>query len=205
MRRYGWAMRRYGRSGVGRRLAVSAVVLAALLGLGFLIHSLAGGGAAASASGVAGINGGSIDAPKDPALTLTVPAMDRVREVPVVTAPADDAAALGNGVMHVAGTGYPWQEGANVYIAGHRLGYEGTGSYRIFHDLDALQNGDEIILSDGAGTRYTYEVFTKFVVDPGDYHVTYPVPGRSVVSLQTCTLPDYARRLVVQAELKGVD
>jgi len=28
------------------------------------------------------------------------------------------------------------------------------------------------------------------------------VPGKSVVSLQTCTLPDYSRRLVVQGELK---
>jgi hypothetical protein len=26
------------------------------------------------------------------------------------------------------------------------------------------------------------------------------VPSKSVVSLQTCTLPDYAKRLVVQAE-----
>lgn len=28
-----------------------------------------------------------------------------------------------------------------------------------------------------------------------------PVPGRDVVSLQTCSLPDYAERIVVQAEL----
>jgi sortase A len=31
-----------------------------------------------------------------------------------------------------------------------------------------------------------------------------PVAGKNIVSLQTCTLPDYAKRLIVQAELKSV-
>jgi len=30
--------------------------------------------------------------------------------------------------------------------------------------------------------------------------VTRPIQGRNIVSLQTCTLPDYSRRLIVQAE-----
>jgi sortase A len=47
-------------------------------------------------------------------------------------------------------------------------------------------------------------VFRGFVVGPDDYHVTEPVPGKSVVSLQTCTLPDYSERLVVQGELADV-
>ncbi len=34
--------------------------------------------------------------------------------------------------------------------------------------------------------------------------MTEPVPGKSVVSLQTCTLPDYSQRYVVQAELVDV-
>ena len=42
-----------------------------------------------------------------------------------------------------------------------------------------------------------------FVVDPDAVRVLRPVPGKSVVSLQTCTLPDYSRRLVVQGELKS--
>jgi sortase A len=28
-------------------------------------------------------------------------------------------------VNHIKHTGFPWEEEANVYIAGHRLGYEG--------------------------------------------------------------------------------
>ena len=32
----------------------------------------------------------------------------------------------------------------------------------------------------------------------------FSVQGRSVITLQTCTLPDYAQRLIVQAELTAV-
>jgi sortase A len=139
-------------------------------------------------------------APEDTSLTLTVPKMERVDEVPVYTAPASDEKTLDKGALHVEGTGYPWQEGANVYIAGHRLGYKGTGSYLLFHDLDELTNGDEVILADADGKQYTYRVFRSFKVDPSANEVTRPVPGRNIVSLQSCTLPDYKQRLVVQAE-----
>jgi sortase A len=60
------------------------------------------------------------------------------------------------------------------------------------------------VLKDAEGTRYTYQVFEKFIVNPDAYSVTQPVPGRSIVSLQTCTLPDYSQRLIVQAELTSV-
>ena len=58
--------------------------------------------------------------------------------------------------------------------------------------------------TDAEGKRYTYTVFRKFVVDPGATHVLRPIKGKSVVSLQTCTLPDYSKRLVVQGELVEV-
>jgi sortase A len=47
---------------------------------------------------------------------------------------------------------------------------------------------------------YTYEVFRKNYVGPTDLSVTEPVPGKDIVTLQTCTLPDYSQRLIVQAE-----
>ncbi len=144
------------------------------------------------------------DAPNNSTLKLTVPEMQRVQEVPVYNGPAGDEAALHDGALHLSGTGFPWQSGANVYIAGHRLGFPGTKSYLVFWDLDKLENGDEVILTDANGTRYTYEVFKEFVVNPGDMHVTRPVAGRNVVTLQTCTLPDYSQRLIVQAELTSV-
>jgi sortase A len=144
------------------------------------------------------------DAPNDSTLKLTIPEMERVREVPVYDGPANDEAALHDGALHLRDTGFPWQTGANVYIAGHRLGFPGTKSYLVFWDLDRLENGDEVILTDENGTRYTYEVFEEFVVNPGDMHVTQPVAGRNMVTLQTCTLPDYSQRLIVQAELTSV-
>jgi sortase A len=137
-------------------------------------------------------------------LSLTVPEMRRVEDIPVFTGPANDKSALHDGTLHVNSTGFPWQDGANVFIAGHRMGFPGTKSFLVFNDLNALANGDEVILTDAEGTRYTYTVFKKFVVNPDAYYVTDPVPGRSVVSLQTCTLPNYAQRLIVQAELTSV-
>ncbi|BBL80757.1 hypothetical protein RxyAA322_26110 [Rubrobacter xylanophilus] len=102
------------------------------------------------------------------------------------------------------GTGFPWQEEANVYIAGHRLGYAGTGSYLQFYGLPKLRRGDEILLRDAEGTTYTYEVFREFVVSPDAVRVMEPLPGRNIVSLQTCTLPDHSHRLVVQGKLVEV-
>jgi len=141
--------------------------------------------------------------PLDAAMSLTVPEMSRVSDMPVYTGPAD-APELREGALHLQGTGFPWQSGANTYIAGHRLGYPSTGSFLVFRDLNRLENGDEVILTARDGTTYTYSVFREFVVGPNDQQVTQPVPGKTVVSLQTCTLPDYRDRLVVQAELVSV-
>jgi sortase A len=134
-------------------------------------------------------------------MRLTVPEMKRVRDVPVETAPASEEAALRAGALHVEGTGFPWEQGSNVYIAGHRLGFPGTRSHLIFWDLPVLEKGDRVILEDSQGRTYEYVVFRELVMSPQEIRVTQPVPGRSVVSLQTCTLPDYAKRVVVQAEL----
>ena len=139
--------------------------------------------------------------PRDKDMTLDVPALKRVSGVPVKTALGTEEAPLRDGALHVAGTGFPWQEGANVYIAGHRMGFPGTKSRLLFWDLDELRSGDAVILHDSDERRYEYRVFARRTVAPVDISVTNPVPGKSVVSLQTCTLPDYAQRLVVQAEL----
>ena len=142
--------------------------------------------------------------PSNPGMTLTVPEMGRVDRVPVYTGAASDKGALHDGTLHVRGTGWPWREGANVYIAGHRLGFPATKSYLVFWDLNTLEDGDKVILTDAEGTTYTYSVFKRFVVNPDAFYVTKPVPGKSVVTLQTCTLPDYKQRLIVQAELTNV-
>ena len=144
---------------------------------------------------------GNLKPPADDHLRLTVPALDRVDDVPVPTAPGTEEGPLREGAMHVEGTGFPWQEGANTYIAGHRLGFPGTRSDRLFWDLDELESGDRVILEDADGRRYEYAVFRRKVVGPREISVADPVAGKSVVSLQTCTLPNYSDRLVVQAAL----
>ncbi|HET7479827.1 MAG TPA: sortase [Rubrobacteraceae bacterium] len=147
------------------------------------------------------ILGGSLPAPKDESLRLTVPKMQRVKNVPVYTAASSDTAKLDAGAIHLKDTGYPWQAGSNVYIAGHRLGYARTGSFLLFYDLNRLQDGDTVVLKDTEGRKYIYRVFNEVVVAPDDLSVTKPIAGKSVVSLQACTLPDYSHRLIVQAEL----
>ena len=142
-------------------------------------------------------------APADKTLKLSVPKMERIQEDTVPTTAGDDEDALRDYVgIHLEGTGYPWEDEANVYIAGHRLGYPGTESFLAFYDLDNVQEGDQVTISDANGKQYVYEVFNVFVVAPTDLYVTEPIEGRNVVTLQTCTLPDYADRLIVQAELK---
>jgi len=143
---------------------------------------------------------------RDTALKLTIPKMERVEDLNVYDAPAsEEESALESGAMHVQGTGFPWEQGSNVYLAGHRLGYIGTDSYLVFFDLDKLQSGDEVFLTDSLGTRYVYTVFRNFVTDPYDSQVMEPIPGKSILSLQSCTLPDYSDRIIVQAELTRVE
>ncbi|MGI9049558.1 MAG: sortase [Rubrobacteraceae bacterium] len=177
------------RGGIGGALLSLVLVIA---GLGLVWYALFGGHTAAAS------------VPTTASMKLTIPEMSRVKDAPVYTAPASDESARNNGALHVQGTGYPWQSGANVYIAGHRLGYAGTGSYLLFFDLNKLKNGDELYLTDANGTRYTYRVFRVFKVSPNDESVTRPVPGKSIISLQTCTLPTYTQRLIVQGELVSV-
>ena len=140
--------------------------------------------------------------PQDKTLTLTVPAMSRIEddEIPS-TGGADEAKLKEYAAIHLQGTGFPWQEEANVYIAGHRLGFPNTESWLTFWDMNKVGVGDEIFVTDAEGTEYTYRVFKEFTVGPSDTSVTSTKPGKNILTLQTCTLPDYSQRLLVQAEL----
>ncbi len=138
--------------------------------------------------------------PEDKTLTVSIPEME-VAEAAVPDAQGDDEEKLKDYLgIHLQGTGFPWEDGANVYIAGHRLGYPNTDSFLAFWDLDVLEKGDEITVRDADGKEYRYRVFKEVVVEPTNLEVTRPVPGKDVLTLQTCTLPDYSQRLIVQAE-----
>src|SRR5215213_3523245 len=196
-----------------RRLAALVVAVFAFAGFGLLGYSLFAGGSPASAESPDRVHGRLSEElenkfhrsiPERIRLELTVPALDRVDVVTVYDASESGyEKALHDGVVHVRGTGFPWHNVANVYIAGHRVGYPGTKSNLVFWDLDKLEKGDDIFLTDADGTRYTYEVFEKRVISPTTVSIMRPTKGKNIVSLQTCTLPDYSHRLIVQGVLKG--
>lgn len=143
----------------------------------------------------------AVEVPDDKRLKISVPKMKRISGDVVPYASATDEEAFKNyAAVHVRGTGFPWNKQANVYIAGHRLGYVGRPSWLAFWDLDKVDVGDRIFVTDALGREYEYRVFKNFIVDPTDVFVMRPLKGRNVLTLQTCTLPDYSRRLIVQAE-----
>lgn len=133
-------------------------------------------------------------------LGLTVPSID-LYDVPVLRSNTQEA--LDNGVIHARGTSMPWSTTPerNVYLAGHRLGWPGTGSHLIFYRLDELGEGDEILLKGRDGDRYRYRVTARFAVRPDETWVMGRIAGRDMLTLQTCTpIPGFEKRLVVRAE-----
>lgn len=162
------------------------------------------------------------EVPEDTALGLSIPKLDKQFEN-IPTGRGDDTQLLRDNAAILVeyptvngdfASWYPWERGGNVYLAGHVEGYEGTPSYKAFAGVKTLENGDEIIVTDANGTRYTYGVYEKKVVRPTDVEVLNPVPGKNVVTLQTCEIvnfdengnPDYSNteRLIVRGELRDV-
>jgi sortase A len=140
------------------------------------------------------------DLPPGAVMSLTINALE-LRNVPVIS--SDTTEALDQGVIHLPGTSYPWSgtPERNVYLAGHRLGWPGTGSHLVFYRLNELGRRDRITVRDREGGRYDYMVIESFEVGPLDRWVTGRVRGRDLLTLQTCTpIPTFERRLIVRAE-----
>ncbi len=150
-----------------------------------------GGEAAAASSSGNGAGAMTISIPKLDIEDVAVPQGSTQKEL-------DD-----EGIIHMAGSGVPWQEGSNTFIIGHALGFMQTKVPYIFYELDKMNPGDEIIIKDPSGRKYTFRVFDKMTVRPEDYWVTYPSnDGETTISLQSCTpIPTFENRLIVQGEL----
>ena len=158
----------------------------------------------------------NITPPKDKTLRLTVPKMEQIKDDEIPTGlgaeEADEALFHDYAGVHIKHTGWPWEEVANVYITGHRLGYENTNSHLAFWDLNKLREGDEIYITDSEGKKYTYVVYKKSIgkgsscgaLTSTTLSELKPVEGKNIVTLQTCTLPDYTNRLLVWGELKDI-
>ena len=116
--------------------------------------------------------------PNDPTMYLSIPKLG-ISGATVV----GGEGGLEIGAQAVSGA--PWLPGSNTYIAGHRLGFPGTGSDHIFFNLPSLAPGDQITLTDSLGQTYRYRVSEILQVDPYNLSVLSPV-GKDVISLQTC-------------------
>jgi sortase A len=150
--------------------------------------------------------------PQSKELWLTVPKLG-IYDAYVYDYTGEES-SLDYGPAKVPDTGFPWQDNSNTYIAGHRLGWPGTGSDHIFYNLPLLDYGDKIYVTDANGTVYTYEVTDFKEVYPTDVSVTAPIAGREIISLQTCTEnigdywtmgPNWFARYVVQADRVAID
>ena len=147
----------------------------------------------------------ALEPPKDKTLKLTIPEMKQIEDDTIPTGKGTNEALFrDHAAVHLRDTGFPWQRTANVYIAGHRIGFPGTDSNLAFYDLEDLKDGDKVYLEDAKGREYTYQVFGKLVVEPANLSVLRPIKGKNIVSLQTCTLPDYTNRVIYRAVLKDV-
>lgn len=111
-----------------------------------------------------------------------------------------DVSQLGPNIGHLQGTAWI-QDVGNVVLAGHVEMADGRKG--IFADLNALQIGDPITVSQG-DEEHTYQVTQKFSTMPDDMTVIYPSDNHRL-TLITCAAYDflsnsYEERFVVIAE-----
>jgi sortase A len=134
-------------------------------------------------------------------MTLSIPKLD-LEDVPVPT--SDSQVALDKeGIIRLKESGVPWEEGSNTFVVGHALGFLWTRTPYVFYKLDQLKPGDEIIAKDQAANEYRFKVYDRVTVKPEDFWVTYPIPGKTTISLQTCTpIPTFENRLIIRGELE---
>lgn len=108
---------------------------------------------------------------------------------------------LEQGVVHYADTALPGQDG-NVVIVGHSSNnILNPGKYKFaFTLLHDLQSGDTFYLQKD-GKRYTYQVYTRYIVKPTDVSVLGLADKPATATLITCDPPGTSNnRLVVTGE-----
>jgi sortase A len=133
-------------------------------------------------------------------MRITVPRLG-LKDVAVPTG-SKQAELDRQGILRLRGSGLPWMAGSNTFVAGHALGFPYTRVPYAFYKLAKMQPGDEILIEDKRGQKYTFRVYDLMTVEPGDFWVTYPVEGKTVISLQSCTpIPSFENRLIVRGEL----
>lgn len=116
---------------------------------------------------------------------------------------------LKSGVVHYpipGASSMPGQQG-NTVILGHSSNdVFDDGAYKfVFVQLDKLNKGDTFYLN-YKGTRYTYNVTDKKIINPNEVGTLVVNNGKPLATLVTCTPPGTAlKRLVVFAEQVSPD
>ena len=137
--------------------------------------------------------------PRDTRLLLSIPRLG-IEDVAVGDSP-EQSYLDREGIMHLSGTGFPYERGSNTYIVGHAADYDASRVPNVFRNLKSLQQGDKITLRDTLGRTYEYRAYQYFIVSPTDVWITEPVPGKEIISLQTCyPARSFAKRLIIRAE-----
>lgn len=117
---------------------------------------------------------------------IRIPAMDL--EMPLYLGASD--ANMANGAAVLAQTSIPiGGESTNAVIAGHR----GWNGYKYFMDIELLQPGDEVTITNLWETL-TYEVVEIKIVSPDDVDAILIQPGKDMITLLTCHPPNSGGR-----------
>lgn len=116
---------------------------------------------------------------------------------------------LKSGVVHYpipGASSLPGQKG-NTVVLGHSSNdvFDDGGYKFVFVQLDKLEKGDTFYLN-YQGTRYTYNVTDKKIIDPTEVNTLVLPKDKAVATLVTCTPPGTAlKRLVVFGEQVSPD
>lgn len=137
---------------------------------------------------------------------LVIESLDIVAPIQFVTEANETAyqTALVNGVVLFPGTAEVGQAG-NTYIFGHSSDFAfSKGNFKtVFALLPQIEIGAPIIVSDKEGTKYTYQVYDKFVAEKTRTDLlSQETNGKSVLTLQTSyPIGTALKRYIVKAKL----
>ena len=126
-------------------------------------------------------------------MATAIPAIDT--DLPIYHGTTE--ATLLRGVGHLQGTALPvGGDTTHSVLTAHR----GLAEAELFTRLNELDVGDRFVL-DVFGEVLTYEVRQTQVVEPDETETLYPVTGKDLVTLVTCTpLGINSQRILVTGE-----
>lgn len=99
-------------------------------------------------------------------------------------------------IGHITGTAGMGGKG-NCVLAGHRGGYYGE----FFKNIDRLDKGDTVVLTDLYNRSYTYKVYKQFVVEPSETWVCDRIDGEDTLTLLSCE-DNGTKRMIVRCKLE---